>query len=74
MSERQQLLYMQTRMIRIASERWHISLASVAALFTKYDVLAYIQTGFGIFHVEGDDAVFADITDYLERRGISYGN
>ncbi len=29
---------------------------------TMFDVLRYIRECFGIFHVEGDEAVFEDVT------------
>lgn len=58
MNERQQIIYMQTRMIRLAFERWNQPMERIVAIFETYDVLQYIEEGFGIFHVEGDEAVF----------------
>ena len=60
---------MQIRILRIASTRLHKSLKETAILFRQYDVLAYIRTGYGIFHVEGDDAVFEDVRNYLITKG-----
>jgi hypothetical protein len=43
---------------------------SLGAIFKKYDVFGYIEKGFGIFHCEGDEAVFYDVNDYLTRKGF----
>lgn len=69
MNEQQQITYMQIRLIRIASERMNMSLHDVAQLFKKYDVLPFIRDGFGIFHVEGDDAVFEEVKEFLLSKG-----
>ena len=71
MSERQQIIYMQTRLIRLAAAEWNQTIGAVAELFTKYDVFQYIEECFGIFHVEGDAAVLDDITAYLKNRGVN---
>lgn len=68
-SERQQIIYMQTRIMRLASEKWNMPIEAIAEVFSKFDVLRYIEDCFGIFHVEGDDAVFADVTAYLKNKG-----
>lgn len=69
MGERQQIIYMQTRIMRLASETWNMPIKAVAELFSKFDVLRYIEDCFGIFHVEGDDAIFEDVTVYLKNKG-----
>lgn len=61
---------MQTRLIRLASEEWHLPIEKIVDLFKKVDVLGYIETGYGIFHCEGDDAVLEDISEFLERKGL----
>lgn len=71
MSEQEELTFMQTRLIRLASEEWHMSVERVVELFRKADVFDYIETGYGIFHCEGDEAVLEDIAEFLERKGIS---
>ena len=60
---------MQTRLIWLASEEWHLSVEQVIHIFKKYDVLGYIEIGYGIFGCEGDEAVLDDITDFLKRKG-----
>lgn len=71
MSEQAEITFMQTRLIRLASEEWHMSVERVVELFRKADVFDYIETGYGIFHCEGDEAVLEDIAEFLERKGIS---
>ncbi len=71
MNEQQQILYMQVRMIRIASEKFGFSLKEAAELFKKFDVLQYIRVGWGIFHTEGDEAVFVDIKQFLKSKGAN---
>ena len=71
MNEQQQILFMQVRILRIAAQRFNLSLKEAALLFKKFDVLKYIREGFGIFHVEGDEAVFEDVKSYLKLKGAS---
>lgn len=71
MNERQQIIYMQTRIIRLASEEWDKPIERIAELFAKYGVLHYIEECFGIFHVEGDEAVLEDIVAYLKNKGVT---
>lgn len=70
MGERQQIIYMQIRLIRLASEKWNMSLEKLIEIFTEYKVLQYIEKCFGIFHVEGDEAILEDIESYLKNRGM----
>ena len=65
-----EITFMQTRLIRLASEEWHLSIDQIINLFKKVDVLVYIEKGYGIFNCEGDEAVLEDITEFLERKGI----
>lgn len=72
MNERQQIIYMQARLIRLASEKWGESIERIAELFDKHHVLKYIEDCFGIFHVEGDEAILEDIVGYLKNKGVSW--
>lgn len=71
MSEKTEILFMQTRLIRLASEEWHLPIDKIIDLFKKVDVLGYIEKGYGIFHCEGDEAVLEDITEFLNGKGIN---
>ncbi len=71
MSEKSQILFMQTRLIRLASEEWNMSIEKILNIFEKYNIFDYIETGYGLFHCEGDEAVLDDITEFLERKGLN---
>lgn len=60
---------MQIRMLRITAQRLGLSLAQAAALFKKFSALDFIREGFGIFHVEGDEAVYDELCLYLKSKG-----
>ena len=70
MSEKTEITFMQTRLIRLASEEWHLSVEQIIYLFKEADVFGYIEKFYGIFHCEGDEAVLEDITEFLEGKGI----
>ena len=71
MNEKEQVLYMQARLTRIASEKWGKSMADVIRLYSQYGVLEYIEGCYEIFHVQGDEANFDDIENYLRSRGVA---
>lgn len=71
MSESDQILYMQSRLSRKATEKWNKSLPEVIAIFTQYKVFEYIEECYGIFHVQGDDANLEDVESYLSNKGAS---
>ena len=71
MNERLQILFMQTRLLRLAREEWHLTLKDANRLYCDNGVYRYIADLWGLFHVEGDDAVFDEIKTYLKRRGVT---
>lgn len=71
MNENQQILFMQIRILRMMAEKYSLSLKQVAEIFGQYDVLTFIREGFGIFHVEGDEAVFEEVKAYLQAKGAN---
>ncbi len=40
-----------------------------ASLFAEYHILQYLEECFGIFHVQGDEAVLEDVEAYLKNKG-----
>lgn len=70
MNEKSEVIFMQTRMLRLASEEWQIPIEKVVEIFRKTNVFSYIDAGYGIFHCEGDEAVLEDIDGFLARKGI----
>lgn len=70
--ERFQMTFMEVRIVRLASYRWNLSIEKIMELFKKVDVLGYIETGFGIFHCEGDEAVLDDVENYMRKKGVQF--
>ena len=60
MERRQQIIYMQVRLVRKAAEAWGVPIDQVPQ---------YIEDNYDLLHMEGDEAIFADITQLMERRG-----
>ena len=69
MSEELQILYMQTRLIHLAASEWNMSVDEVIDCFSKNKVYDYISECWELFHVEGDEAVLSEISDYIRERG-----
>ena len=69
MNENQQILLMQIRLLRAVARKYSLSLKQAVEVFKSNDVLHFIREGFGIFHVEGDDAVLEDVEEYLRSKG-----
>ena len=72
MSERKQITHMQVRMVRMATEKWGLPVDEVAQLFDRYQVFAYIRDCFGIFHMEGDEAVWEELVPFLKNKRCAY--
>ena len=71
MSEKAEITFMQIRLIRLASEEWHLSIDHIVEIFRRMNVFGYIEAGYGIFHCEGDDVVLDEIREFLERKGVT---
>ena len=70
MSDKTEITFMQTRLIRLASEEWHLPVEQIIRLFKEADVLGYIEKCYGIFHCEGDEAVLEDIKEFMKEKGM----
>ena len=46
MSEKTEITFMQTRLIRLASEEWHLPVEQIIHLFKEADVLGYIAVSY----------------------------
>lgn len=71
MSEKSEIVFMQVRLLRLASEEWHMSIQKVNELFDKYSILKFIEECYGVFHMEGDYAVFDEIRTLLKNKGAN---
>ena len=80
MSERAQMIHMLVRVSRLAAERWGMQLSQAAGLLGSSGALGYIARNFGLFHMEGDEAVREKIAAVAEAAGsirqikLSHGN
>lgn len=70
MGEKSQITFMQTRLLRLASEEWKMPLEKVVDIFRSLNVFDYIESGYGIFQCEGDEVVLEDVEIFLERKGM----
>lgn len=69
MSERAEIIFMQARLLRLASEEWHVSVQRVNVLFDQYNIFKFIEDCYDVFHMEGDFAVFEEIKAVLKNKG-----
>ena len=67
MDEREQIIYMQVRVARMVAERRGITLADAARLLADGGGFRYIADNWGLFHLEGDEAVCDDVLVYVAR-------
>ena len=70
MSEKSEIVFMQVRLLRLASEEWNTSVQKAAALFDRYHIFEFIEDCYGIFHMEGDRAVFDEVKTLLRNKGV----
>ena len=70
MNKSMQILYMQTRLLQMASERWNMPINKAAELFERYGIAELIEDGFDIYHTEGDECVYEDIMTLLNNKGV----
>lgn len=68
MEERQQNICMQIRMVRRAAAEWGVPEGEAARRLAAADALGYVERNFALFHLEGDEAVFQDVLEYMARR------
>lgn len=72
MEQRAEIAYMQARIARMASEKWNVPISTIGLLFGEYKVFEHIKNCYGLFHVEGDEAVWEDLIPYLKNKGCPY--
>lgn len=70
MTRKEEILYMQTRLLRLAAIHWSHSDDEIQSVFVKYGVYEYIEDGYELFHLEGDEAVLQEIAEMLKRKGV----
>ena len=71
MTEEHQIVHMLVRVPRLAAQRWCMFLTQAMSILGPYDALGYIRRNFGLFHMEGDEAVLDDVEEYLAAKGVA---
>jgi hypothetical protein len=70
MSEKSEIVFMQVRLLRLASEKWHTTIQKASRVFEKYEILKFVEDCYDVFHTEGDEAVFDEISVVLNHKGV----
>ena len=70
MNKKSEIVFMQVRLLRLASEEWHMAIQKVNILFDQYGILKFIEDCYNVFHMEGDYAVFDEIKTLLKNKGV----
>lgn len=71
MTESMQITFMQARLVRMISERWNMTIPNVASMFQTKGVFRFIRECFDTFHVEGDEAIYDDVEEFLISKGAT---
>lgn len=71
MNDKLQIIYMQTRLVRLAADVWNVSVDEANRIFTDNGIYKYISDYWDIFHVESDMAVLDDITERLNKKKVA---
>jgi len=70
MTRQEEILYMQTRIMRLAADRWNRTDQEIHELFIRYGIYEYIEAEYDSFHLEGDEAVLEEIGQILKKKGV----
>lgn len=70
MNETSQIIFMQARLIRLASKKWNTNIQKAAAFMNQYGLLELIVSCFDTFHMEGDNAIFYELEQILKSKGV----
>ena len=71
-AQKNDLFLLQVRMFRLAQIKWNVDSKKCSELFNKYKIYNYIETCYEFFHIQGDEANFADIENFLKNQGADY--
>ena len=68
MSEKTEITFMQTRLIRLASEEWHLSIEQIIHLFKEVDVLDIQKNVMGFFIVKAMKLCLKILLNFCKER------
>jgi hypothetical protein len=66
-----EVLNMQLVLIPVLSDKWKLSYSELSNLFSKYDVLGYIDVCYEKYNSTGNQGIIDDLKDYIEMQGGS---
>lgn len=69
MSESEEIIFMQVRLARLASEKWHTSVQKTSTIFYNYGIFELIRDCYDLFDTEGDETVLGEIEKILKHKG-----
>ena len=69
MNQREQILFMQIRLMQMTAERLGVSINDAAKMFKTYGVAELIEECFDLYHTEGDECVYEDVIALLKLKG-----
>lgn len=62
---------LQVQLFRMAQLRWDMTSEECERIFKEYALNEYIKTCYEEYHVQGDEANFADLEKFLKMKGLS---
>ena len=68
-NKKAEIIFMQVRLVRLASEKWHKTIGEIAILFKETGVYKFIEDCYDIFCCEGDNAIFEEGARLVSRDG-----
>ena len=68
MDKKAEITFMQTRLIRLASEEWHLSVEEIVHWFKETDVLEYIEKCYEFFTVKVMERYLTRLQNFLRKR------
>jgi hypothetical protein len=58
------VLFMQTQIARLYRQRHNMSIHEFLDLDRKVNILGYIEIGYELFHLTGDEGILDEVDDY----------
>ena len=68
-----EVLNMQLTLIPILARVWNKSYLELSDMFTKYDVLGYIDVCYEKYNSTGNQGIIDDLKEYIEMQGGKVG-
>ena len=66
-----EILFMETRLLRQFGERFHIDHIKTNDLFNQYKIWDYLERCYDYFHTCGDEYILDDIFEVLQAKGAA---